>query len=355
MPPLHDVAAVRREPRWAWPSHRTSRAAGAGMALITAVSSIATQPSQQMPSAVIEEPFDLTESFLIARHVVWTVEQEKEEPFRELALSAVDRRPSVNDMCSSSSPPGVTFRVVPDDRDMVAPIPEQRSCRPVEIDLAEACAASCTGGATVLVEYEHHEGFAADSMTLFTVLNARTYSDRHGLLRLLGDPRAGEDQSAARITTGRMIYAFDVGPRNPSVELDAVLHVSAEALQEPLGGLHGWVWVYFWSVDVKSGFGSVQTLTFGTLDRYTPDSVVGGASVEIDWLGQCEQGKDCAIPVTLDVRTPTTGPSAPSLDAGTRQDYWRWQLAANLVALDGRTLPPDAIRIEGPFDPIIEP
>jgi hypothetical protein len=332
---------------------RTNRFAGVAMALITALSSIATQPSTNHVASSIEEHFQLDASFVVVRHVAWTVTNVATDPFRALALTAtIGRAPSTDDMCQGATLPGVEVRVVPDNPDLATPVQKPGGCEPAGIDLTETCATGCIGGATVLVEFEYHKDFAAKQTDAFISLSGGVYGNSGGTLELVADPRPGEDSPPAVETTGLLAYPFDVGPRNPSAELHAVLRVPAGALQKPLDGLHGRIRVLFWSVDVKSGFGTVQTLTLGALEPYRPDSVMGSAQVEIDWLRQCTAGEDCEIPLTLHVETPRSGPNAPSPDPQTRQDFWRWGLEASLIALDGRTLPPDSLRIDGPSDPI---
>jgi hypothetical protein len=335
--------------RWLW----TDRFAGVAMALITALSSIATQPSTNHVASSIEEHFQLDASFVVVRHVGWTVTQVASDPYRELALTAtVGRAPSTDNLCQGATVPGVEVRVVPDNPDLAPPVQKRRGCEPVGIDLADTCASGCTGGATIIVEFEYHEDFAAKETDVFTSLAGDVYGNSRGSLELVAAPRPGEDSPPAFETTGLLAYPFDVGPGNPSAELHAVLRVPAGALQKPLGGLYGRIRALFWSVDVKAGFGTVQTLTLGALEPYRPDSVVGSSQVEIDWLQQCSAGEDCEIPLTLDVQTPGSGPNAPSFDPQTRQDFWRWGLEASLIALDGRTLPLDSLQIDGPSDPI---
>lgn len=349
----HPGRAVERESGFDGRRLRANRLSGVAMALITALSSIATQPSNTPVRSSIDEHFKLDASFVAVRHVAWTVTQVASDPFRELALTAtVGRAPSTDNLCQGATVPGVEVRVVPDDPDLAAPVQKRRGCEPAGIDLTDACASGCTGGATILAEFEFHEDYAAKDTDVFTTLTGSVYGDPHGSVELVADPWPAQDVAPAFDTTGLLAYPFNVGPGNPSAELHAVLRVPAEALQKPLDGLHGRIRVLFWSVDVKAGFGSDQTLTIGTLAPYRPDSVIGSAQVEIDWLRQCIAGEDCEIPLTLDVQTPNSGPNAPNFDPQTRPDFYRWGLEATLIALDGRTLPPESLRIEGPSDPI---
>lgn len=349
----HAIRTVERGSFVPQLSLRANRVLGVAMALLTGLSSIATQPSSIPAASAIQEHFELAASFVVVRHVAWTVKQAQGDPFRELALTAtVGRAPSTDNMCPGATVPGIELRVVPDDPALAGPVRKRRGCEAEGIDLTEACASGCTGGATVVVAFEFHKDFAAKETDVFTSLAGKVYSDPDGSLALVADPWPLENIPAAFRSTGLLAYPFDVGPGNPSAKLHAVLHVPAEALQKPLRGLYGSIRVLFWNVDVKAGFGLDQTLTVGALEPYRPDSVQGGAQVEIDWLRQCTAGKDCEIPLTLDIQTPRSGPNAPTFDPQTRQDFYRWGLEASLIAFDGRSLPPESLTIEGPSDPI---
>jgi len=336
------------------------------VAALTALASIASQPSSTDVSSSIDERFDLTTSFVAARHVTWTVGAKAGEPIqtptealRDLALRVTVGRPFEffpSSTCQGGTLAGIDVRIIPDDADLGGPIhdPRDRGCEPVAIDLGERCASGCTGGATILVENAADPDYHVDSTAIYADLGGLSYSDRHLPVELVWDPAPGEAASAARATSGELTYAFDVGPGRLDTTLDAVLHVPAALLQEPLDRLYGTLRVNFQSVDVKSGFGTNQTLTVGSIEPFTVDAY-GGANVEIDWLSQCRAGQDCDIPVTLDVRTTRLPPNASGVDSGARPDYYRWNVESILVALDGRTLPPEPIEIDGPSDPIIEP
>jgi hypothetical protein len=327
------------------------------LAMLVALSAIACEGFPNHVSSSIDERFELDTSFVAVRHVAWTIGAKPGEPietpagFRDLALRVtVDRPYEPNgSSCQGATIAGIDVRVVPDDPALGSlPFDRPRGCDPEAIELTDACAPGCTGGATILVENVANPDYRVDAATIYVSLGGWPMSERHLPVELRRDPRVGEDASAAVVTTGRRSAPFDLGPSDPEITLEAVLHVSAAALRGPLAGLHGWLHVNFQSVDVKSGFGTSQTLTVGSLEPFRPERVVGGANVDVEWLGQCRAGADCEIPLALEVRSPGAG----SLGPAARRDYYRWNVEATLVALDGRTLPPDAFRIEGPFDPI---
>ena len=327
------------------------------LAMLFAVAAIACEGFPNHVSSSIDERFELDTSFVAVRHVAWTIGAKPGEPietpagsFRDLALRVtVDRPYEPNgSSCQGSTVAGINVRIVPDDPALRLPIDGPRGCDPEGIELTDACATGCTGGATILVENAADPDYRVDSATIYISLGGWPLSERHLPVELRGDPRPGEAAAAAVVTSGRRSAPFDLGPGDPDLTLEAVLHVSAAALQDPLDGLQGSLQVNFQSVDVKSGLGTSQTLTVGSLEPYRPERVVGGANVDVDWLAECRAGTDCEIPLTLEVRSPGAG----SLGPDARRDYYRWNVEATLVALDGRTLPPDAFRVEGPFDPV---
>lgn len=178
---------------------------------------------------------------------------------------------------------------------------------------------------------------------LVTTVAGRVNYGSGGTVALLADPWPGQDLAPAVQSTERVEVPFEIGPSSPDAHHKLVLRVSADALQGPLVGLYGSMRIWVQQVDDKGGFTTVQSVSVGTLEPYEPDA--RGASSDVDWLRQCSPGVDCEIPLALDMRT-VEGPIPSGGHAATVPDYYRWAVEVTLIALDGRSLPADALHLD---------
>jgi hypothetical protein len=309
---------------------------------------IPINPEGPVPTArtsSIGEPFELAgASFIAIRHVAWSVGT-GEQPFRELRLEAGDGQESPTVPCPGM-PPLTEVRILPDDDTLVAPIISARDCDSRRLDLLDACAAGCQGGATVVLQYgaPPPEFVHPATQPLVITLSGRVLYGVAGGVELRSDPLPGQDAAPANQTTGIVELPFDVGPAAPDVRLQLVLRVPGAALQAPLGGLYGTMRVWVRPVDLLGGYEPDRRLTIGALGPYTPDE--GGASSDVDWLRQCSPSVDCEIPMTLDVHTP--GAAMASAGNAAQRDFYRWAVKVTLIALDGRSLSPNALDLRAP-------
>ena len=324
------------------PGSARRRAAGVAMAIVAGISSIATAPPPPSPIGTLEAEVTLSDVAPIAvRHIAWSVPDTGRSTS---GLRVVVGTYARNAPTGEYDPVFLNdVRVVPDDTSLVGAVRAPGGLPgPETIDLSSACEYGCTSGATIVMRLQNVQPNQKVSTRLVIALrsNGSVSASGDGAVSLAWDPRSGEDQAPATVSSGDRFVPLDVNKARPAASATVTMHIAAAALQAPLSGLRGSLDTFVGFVDEKYGRGLEQEITIGSLAPFDASK----ARTEVDWLRQCSAGVECVITmeVTLSTR-PEASPRPPGEPDGT--DYYRWFLNATIEALDGRTLPPDAIRI----------
>jgi hypothetical protein len=211
-------------------------------------------------------------------------------------------------------------------------------------ELAHGCVGGCTGGALVIVHLPA-DGPLLEKVVELSATIVPECSGRCARPQIREDADKAFTGKPTTLTTGRVILQrIQVDPGVAERSVSRVLYVDAAALEEPITALRGTIRAAVGYVDGDQRFGTDQAMTVGTIEPFEIDS----RARDIDWLGECQAGRECAIPLQLDLRTvegPATEPSGGSAPPA-QADFYDWWVIVTLEAYDLRALPEGAIRID---------
>jgi hypothetical protein len=319
---------------------------------------VASSATSQAPPAVSDEfveAITLTaDRPVVARHLSWSVAYGASTSTDvRFAVSAWEPGPDGD--VELSQPAGISLTVVPDEasRAVVADWEALVSSTRV-LDLSDACARSCRGGATVIVRLADESPSADTSRELRLEANLVAYGEYEeqtvdARLTLFDDPERAFDGRPSVLVV-RSERTVRVSTEHERAHRTVVLVVDADALQGPLAfPLVGRAITGVESVDASghpNAYGSSLTVG-GDQDWH---SIGGDTTLDLDWLSRCRPSKVCKIPLRLDVEYDAFL-NADDFEEQHAPPGWvevRWFVELRLEAFDGRVLPVDGLAISRP-------
>ncbi len=338
------------------PTART-RPSGAALALLIVAGLATMATSQGAPTASAEFETDLhltRDAPVVVRHVDLKVTPGQDHIESVTFSASIWERtsPDSNEFVDSSN---ARLSIVPDATDIAIPV--SADFMSPAFDLTLLCKAGCEFGVTLVVRLAPDAPDAVDVNLSASVFASDTYREGDdqsmdtsiSLIEDVGARIDGAPQGQLTVATG----TIEVGTLHLEERRTIDLTAAGAALDGPLTfPLVGRLSVRV-AVESASGNPSAARATVTTRDAEFPTYLDDSQNtVDLDWLAHCVAGKDCTVPVDLEViydpsmNAPISDdPDSEAEPTESTPGFVRltWTIEARLEALDGRTLPADAL------------